>query len=195
MDRTEIIAAVFAYAPDTAIEQSIPTFIQLAEADINRELRNPEMVVRTFATLGEDQEYMPVPDDYASIRTIEVLGPPPSPLERRDADMLTTLRSLYSTTDQPVFFGIVGREIQFVPPADADYPLELTYHRRLEPLTTDEPENWLSIAHPDVYIYGALTHAANFLGETGENSRGVAWAGLFKAALASIASDGKLQGG
>ncbi len=184
----ELVAAIIAFCPDAAIEQTIPTFIRLAEADMNRLVRAPEMVRRASATLNGGADYLPTPEDFAAIRTIDAAD---QPVERRDVDVLTTLRATATVPGRPMFFSVAGRELQFAPAADADYELDLTYFERLPALTEAAPNNWLCDTFPDAYLYGALTHAGQFLGD---GMRGAAWAAAFQNAIAAINSDAKGQG-
>jgi hypothetical protein len=47
-------------------------------------------------------------------------------------------------------------------PAD-DGPVTLTYIRRIPPLAAGT--NWLFAAHPDLYLFGALTEAQAFMAD------------------------------
>jgi hypothetical protein len=53
--------------------------------------------------------------------------------------------------------------IELVPPAVDDITIDMVYYGKIPALSTANTTNWLLTKAPDVYLYGALTHAAPFL--------------------------------
>ncbi len=81
---------------------------------------------------------------------------------------------------------MVGDEFQFIPIPDASYLVELTYWRRIPPLSDTNTTNWILSDHPDAYLYGALVQSAPYLMD---DSRITTWGTLFTAALDDMNND------
>jgi hypothetical protein len=92
-------------------------------------------------------------------------------------------RAQLGTTGVPVFASILNTEAsvvaRFAPAPDAAYNTRLVYWATLTALSATQATNWLLTAHPDIYLYGTLLHAAPFLHE---DERLAVWATLFKEA-------------
>ena len=69
----------------------IPDFITLTEADLSRNLRVREMSVRTRAPVST--QYVNLPADFQSLRNIDLLTDPVSPLQYRTPRKLVQIRS------------------------------------------------------------------------------------------------------
>ena len=53
--------------------------------------------------------------------------------------------------------------IELVPPPGDYITVEMVYYAKIPALSDAVTTNWLIAKAPDVYLYGALTHAAPFL--------------------------------
>jgi hypothetical protein len=53
--------------------------------------------------------------------------------------------------------------IELIPAPAVDIEIEMIYYGKIPALTDSNTTNWLLTKAPDVYLYGALTHAAPFL--------------------------------
>ena len=62
---------------------------------------------------------------------------------------------------------------------DGDYEAELTYYRKLPPLSDSSTSNWLLAHYPDVYFHGTLALAGPYVNDP----RTAAWAAMYDAAL------------
>jgi hypothetical protein len=182
MTYSELVSTIGAWLNDVQTEQSVPTFIRLAEAQINRALADAGITGATQrATATIDAEYAAAPSDLAF----------PSSARRSTGEgveiiSLASMERLKTAcpdeTGAPRYLTYVGGEtpLRFWPVPDGAYTIELIYQARLEPLGADEATNWVLTDHPDVYLYGALVQSAPFLGE---DARLSAWGGLYTAAL------------
>jgi hypothetical protein len=137
------------------LDTKIPTFILMAEALFNRELRTPDMEKTTTGQVsGEDT---PLPDDYSAMRAIYEEGSPDRPLKgiapsaiRRDFD---------GTTGTPVAYALISGGIRLVPPPSSSLLVTMDYWARIDALSTANPSNWLLEKHPDAYLFGTLFYA------------------------------------
>src|SRR5205809_87450 len=78
-DRDTLISTVSDWLDrGSSLDDKIPVFIQMAEAQFNRELRHPQMErTVTGSATGED---ITLPDDYLAMRAIYEEGSPDRPL-------------------------------------------------------------------------------------------------------------------
>jgi hypothetical protein len=160
---------------------AIPDFISLAEAQIERNLRTRQMIVRSTASLTT--EYSAVPDDFLEAKTFKLDTSPPTPLQFETIDSMDNLSVVYTSSGKPAYFSVVGNQFRFIPTPDTEYTGELTYYAKLSKLSSTNTSNWLLTAAPDIYIYGALMQAAPYLQD---DARITVWAALYKNGLEEL---------
>lgn len=180
---SELLTAVAAWINDPQIEPSIPTFILLAEAQMNRRLAQagiPGATVRAACTI--DAEYSELPDDFAHPTSLT--------LANGKAIQNITQESFQALLDRgapapaaPNYFTVVGGEMRFYPVPDASYGVELVYQAKVAALSPLNASNWVLAHHPDVYLYGALLQSAPFLGEDGRAST---WARFYETGIDAL---------
>jgi hypothetical protein len=179
----ELVCAINAWLNRPEAEPHVPTFVALAEAQVSRRLAEAGVmgaVVRATASIAS--EYCGVPDDFGLPLSITLADG-----TRLDAvtaaGFLAQKARLGSGAGKPVCYTVAGRELRLAPVPDKAYSAELVYQARLSPLSLANPANWLLDHHADVYLYGALTQAAPFLGEDG---RLALWDGLYERGLEGV---------
>tara|TARA_R100001460_G_scaffold26246_2_gene53010 strand:- start:1117 stop:1737 length:621 start_codon:yes stop_codon:yes gene_type:complete len=162
------------------------TFISLAEANFNRDIRHWRMEKRATANL--DTQFTALPNDF--------LEPIRKSLNTADHDVLemvgtaeiSTLRAeAGNTLGKPKFFTIVDGSIEVFPSPDATYTLEMLYYEKIDALNSGNTSNWLLTNHPDVYLYGSLINSAPYLGE---DNRLAVWGSLYQNAVTNINNEG-----
>ena len=141
------------------LTSQIQTFIQFAEADLNTRLRDRQMIVRAEAT--SDVEYVQLPSDWLEALNLQLVGgmSPLRYITLDESDIVNSTRALTS----PTFYSLMNGAIELVPPPAHDVDIEMVYYGKIPSLSDAAPSNWLLVKAPDVYLYGALTHAAPFL--------------------------------
>ena len=169
----------------------IPTFISLAEADMNRKLRHWRMERRSNAVL--DTHYSALPDDFLEPVRLQITGDNPSRLELITHGEMMDKREASNTAATPRFYTFTDGTIEVYPTPDQAYTLEMVYYSSLDALTSSNASNWIITYHPDAYLYGALTHSAPYLAE---DARTQTWATLFQNAISGInMEDDKVKAG
>lgn len=169
-DYTTLQTAVTEYLArdqDTTLIARIPTFIQLFEAKMNRLLFTRQMEQRsttTVDTTSDEPEFISLPSDFQSMRRIRLSSVTGKPhLDFMSGTQLDELRyTRGNATGQPQFFTIFGDEIELAPTPDDDYTIEMVYRQNVPALASNDT-NWLLLAAPDIYLYGALLEAAPYL--------------------------------
>lgn len=175
----DLIAALEDYLNRTDFSAKARTFIQLAEARLNRLLDDPEMEVR--ATLTGTAQYTDLPTDFKHIIGVTTGG---VPLTQVSGSVITSLDQ--SHTGTPRQYAIVDGAITFAPVSTTN-TINMLYVRRIPPLTDSEPSNWLLKLAPDLYIYGALMQA-HIYGWDDERVPGIK--ALFDEAIEELRIDG-----
>jgi hypothetical protein len=161
---SELKTSIADWVVRTDLTSVIPDFITLAEAQMNREVRDRRMIKR--ATAAIDAGYTAVP-------TLEFVTPDQAAEEQR----------LDSSNGRPQFFTMIGEEFQVVPSPDSSYTGELTYYEKIQSLSDSNTSNWMLENHPDIYLYGSLMQAAPYLDD---DERIPTWGGLYSRAIESL---------
>jgi hypothetical protein len=158
---------------------TIPDFISLAEAQLERRLPVQKRTQRSTATI--DTQFSALPSDFVSAKSLVLTSTAPvQPLTFLTEDELDAKKSVYRTTGKPLFFALIGNQIEVLPAPDTGYTAELTYVATLAKLSDANTSNWLLERHPDVYLYGSLLQAAPYLRD---DERVALWAPLYGQAI------------
>lgn len=152
-------SAIADYLNRQDLTSQIPMFIQFVEADLSNRLRSREMIVADTITsvLGDVQ----LPADWLEAINLKIDGgkTPIRYITLDEADQITS-EQFYS---KPNFYTIVDDVIRLVPAPSQNEDIEILYYAKIPALSDSNTTNWLLSKAPDVYLYGALVHAAPFL--------------------------------
>ena len=166
---------------------TIPDFITLSEAQMNREVRHYRMEKRATAQLNT--QYTALPTDFLQPIRFVITGSDVSTLEQASALEISKLREANNdTTGKPTTYSILDSSIEVFPKPDATYTLELLYYEKIDALNNGNQTNWLLTNYPDAYLYGALLHSAPYLQE---DNRVQLWGALYQAAVSAINLEGE----
>lgn len=136
----------------------IPTFIALAEAQLEREVRSYRMVKRADITL--DARFVALPADH--LETIRVYADA-APLQAVSPDNMAEYRADRDEAGEPRYMAFVGSEIELYPTPGTAYAGGIQYYGTIPRLSDAAPTNWMLTANSDALLYGALFHAGNYL--------------------------------
>lgn len=175
---TELKASIADWLVRADLTATIPDFISLAEAQIERKLRTRQMIVRSDASI--DTEYSAVPSDFLDTKSLKLNTNPVTPMQFETIESLDQLASRTNAAGKPTYFSIVGNQIRVVPTPDTTYTAELTYYAKLTKLSSSVATNWLLTSSPDIYLYGALLQAAPYLQD---DARIAVWSALYQSGL------------
>jgi hypothetical protein len=180
----------------TDLATAISDFVSLAEAQIERQLRTRQMIVRANASFAAAAEYGTVPDDFLETKSIKLDTNPITYLSFQTIDAMDQLsNTTYLSSGKPLYFSVVGSQFRLLPIPDGAYTAELVYYAKLAKLSNTNTTNWLLTQAPDVYLYGSLLQAAPYLQD---DARISVWSSLYQAGLEQlqIADDrGSTSGG
>lgn len=169
------------------MDQAIPSFIALAEAQMQREIRHHKMMQRAEADI--DTRYFILPTDWLETARFHVTGDRPTRLELTSMDDMLQMREMNGNAGgRPTHYTHAGNQLEVFPTPNAAYNVELLYFQKIPALGPSTATNWLLTSHPDVYLYGALMQAAPYLES---DQRLQIWAGLYGSAVNSLNAESK----
>ena len=164
------------------LDAATPTFISLAEADMQRKIRHWRQEKRSNANLNS--RYSDVPSDFLEVIRFGVSGGNHSTLEIvSQGDMLDLRMKSRDASGSPRYYALTAGEIELFPTPSAVTATELYYYSKIDGLSDSNTSNWLLENHPDAYLYGALVHSAPYLAD---DARVAVWASLYQNAISSI---------
>ena len=176
---TELQDSIAEFLNRDDLTATIPTFISLAEADINRLVRHWRMEKRANAIL--DTQYSALPGDFLETIRFYITSNNTQPLELvGQAELLDRKYQNSNTLGMPSYYTITAGEIEVFPIPDGQYNAEIYYYARVPTLSASNPTNWLLDYFPDAYLYSALIHTAPYLQD---DARMGTWAALQKNAI------------
>lgn len=184
MTYAELVASVALWLKrDDLTATAVPTFIELTTARLNRELRTRQMVGR--ATLSVTSSLTALPADFLKAKGATV-GVNRLAYVTEDQMLLVA-----SDGGEPRYFTLIGSSMQVAPVPGAATDVVLTYYKKLPDLS-DTQSNWALEQYPDLYLYGALAEAGQFLVDDGLTAKSEARYQAAKRAAekASVESSG-----
>lgn len=174
---------------DATLIARIPTFVQLTEAKLNRDLFCRQMEVRSVAVtnvLLSEPEFIALPADFQSMRRVRISSVTGKPnLEFKSGTQMDEYRfGISNVSGKPRYFTVFGSELELAPTPDANYTVEMVYRANLPPLAAAATgTNWLLDMAPDIYLYGALLESAPYIKE---DARIQTWGTGFATALSDL---------
>lgn len=178
MNYPQLVTAIAGLMHRTDLSGSIPTFIALAEARLNRNLRVRQMEVDLPLTTMTDN-LITMPADIVDVKSLWVPGFEGSPLEPNSFDAV--LASGRSGT--PTMYARKGSKGVFI---NGSGDVKGVVYQQIAALSDSNQTNWLLDEHPDVYLYGALVQAAIYTKDDGS-----AYADQYGSALLEVTGESK----
>jgi hypothetical protein len=158
------------------------TFVSLAEADLNRQIRHWRQEKRSTASI--DTQYSAIPADMLEVIRFYITSGDTRPLELiSQAEMLDRKFRNLNTSGQPAYYAVTAGELEVYPVPDGTYTSELYYFGKTPALSDSNTSNWILEHYPDAYLYGSLIHSAPYLKD---DARIQVWAALYQSAIDSI---------
>ena len=161
MNYTELKTAIANYTHRDDLTAKLPTFIQLAEANIFRELSLNEIETSVTATTSGNS--ITLPSDFGSVSRLIIT------YQGRELNIDYAIDPSVSTTSGfPSSYTLEKNVLRLFPaPSDA-YSYTLFYIPSITGLSDANTTNWLSINAPDLYLYAAALEYARDAKNLGE---------------------------
>lgn len=150
---SELKTAIVDWMHRTDMTSYLDTFIDNAEADMNRELRMSEMESSTAVAVTTAD--LSLPDGFMEMREIHVSGSPDTVVEYATPYQLERMKT--GETGKPRYYTITGDAIELYP--YGSYTIDMTYYKSITPLDDTNTSNFVLTSHPSVYLHGCLLQA------------------------------------
>ena len=157
----------------------IPTFIALAEAQLDRDIRHWRQEKRVTTTLNE--QYENLPSDFLELVSLTVDGN--IRLELISTAEMQVKKAVSTAAGRPRYFRMTAGQIEFYPLPDTSYSMSMEYFAKTPALSASASDNWILVHAADAYLYGALLHAAPYLKD---DARVQVWSALYLAAIEAL---------
>jgi hypothetical protein len=183
---SELQEAVANWLDRDDLDDRIPEFIELAEAQMRRKLRRN--VVREEISLSSAEVTLPSElEELRSIRLVNDTTPSKGwPVKIITPESLAEKRQMYDFADVPKFASVVNGVLLLVPAPSETQTAEIVYYEKLVALSSTAPVNSTLTDAPDLYLFGALKEAEPFL----EHDERVAlWESKFQTAITDLNTD------
>lgn len=163
---------------------AIPSFIRLAEARIDRDVRHWRQESRSVAQL--DAQFSAIPADFLQPIRLQITDAPTSEVAPiSTAQMLQLRGDRNDRVGRPTHYALTAGSLELYPTPDDTYNASLVYYGRIAALSDSNATNWLLTEAPDVYLYGSLVHSAPYLKD---DARISVWASLYTTAIEALNS-------
>jgi len=178
----DLKSSIAEYLARSDLTAQIPTFIQLGEVRLRRDLRVRQMlkVVTTQAT--PDTATVELPSDFLQMRDIHVNSNPVATVEYLSPSAF--YRNTFSEiSGLPTKYTILAEEFQFAPIPDSNYTLQMIYYAAPPYLSDSNTTNTFTNVCPDLLLYAALAEAEPYLMN---DQRVQTWAALYDRGLQAL---------
>lgn len=132
------------------------TFVELAEARLNRDIRVSKMEEALASTAIDSGGEITLPADFLAFKRVWPSAAPESTVEPQSLDYVRGRAS----ARRPYFYALSGASAVF----DGVGSVEATYFKAIPSLALGE--NWLSSAAPDLYLYATLAEVYAYTRDT-----------------------------
>jgi len=182
----ELKSAVADFLNRDDLTSTIDTFIDMAEANLNRDVRHWRMEQRSQAEI--DDQYLTLPTDWVETIRLTVKDTVPYAMNLVSRDRMQDIRfEGDDVSGKPLYYAHIAGEIEMYPTPDATYDIELLYTQKIEALSDSNTSNWLLTEAPDLYLYAVLLETAIYLRD---DERITAYAGMYQSKLAALNTSG-----
>lgn len=151
-DYASLLVDAGEYSGRNDIAHLFARFLGLAELKLNRALRVSDME-HTAAIAVVDGEG-PLPADFLEAR--QVLSASGLPIRALALQQLAI--NAQAGAGPPLGYAVVGNRIKVMP--GGDHGLTMTYYRKIPPLSSTNPTNWLLEKAADIYLYALVEEIA-----------------------------------
>ena len=176
---TELLADIASWLNRDDLTAVIPSFLRLAEADMNQKLRLRSMLTTTTMTAAGGT----LPTDCLQVKSVGQSG-------YDDLGFVTPAEAVnYSLAYRgggALYWSVDGTTL-VISPTQATGTVTIRYYARIPALTPATTATAVLQASRGIYLYGSLIHSAPYLGD---DQRVGTWGALYQQALDALqASD------
>jgi len=179
---TDLKTQVSNYLARQDLTDKIPTFIELAEIRLNRDLRLRQTLQNSIYTMVAGTKEVPVPSDFMEMKEQHLNTNPITNLTFQSASVYFR-NGLVNTVGKPKYYTQISQNFAYAPTPDSDYQVEMTYYKKPTLMSDTNPSNEYLIYCPDLLLYATLGESAPYLMD---DARLSTWQLLYDRGLASL---------
>jgi hypothetical protein len=152
----------------------------LTEQSIAAEIKTLMQLNVVNTTLLVDNPVLEKPARWRKTISMKING---QPVLNRSMDYVTQYQT-ESPTNQPLYYGDYDYDHWALAPIpDDDYPVEIIYYSRIQPLDITNQENLLTREAPQALLFGTLLQTQGYLKNTDKLA---VWKGYYDAAISAL---------
>jgi len=161
---TELQAEIASWLNKSNLTSNIPTFITLAETDMNRRLRIRLLEQDTTGTLSSGTlDLSSELTRFAKIKQVTLSDSGNRWVQNYISPAQFNQVHFNDETGVPYDYTLVGNEMKFGPAPGSSYEYNIWYYSKIETLSGTVATNSILTNYPDLYLYGSLVAAEPFL--------------------------------
>lgn len=157
-DYASLQASVATWLNRTDLGAVIPDFILIAEARIQNDVRLRRGISVSTLTTTANQQYVTLPADWLEFVHLSI---DTEPLQYMPAERIRE-RADDATKDTPLYYAVEGDRLLLSPTPSAVETINITYQAKV-PQLASYGVNWLLQKYPNIYLYGTLVSAYQYL--------------------------------
>ena len=151
---------------DSAVTSSIPTFITLCEYEIAQEIKTLGQMQVVTTNFQQNNPVLQKPARWrntVSMAMVDGTGNR-TPILLRKYEYLKSYWPVTTNTDIPKYYADYDYDHWFFAPTPSSaFSLEVLYYERIQPLSSTNQTNWLTMHAPNALLFGTLLQAMQFL--------------------------------
>jgi hypothetical protein len=179
---TDLIGKPGAWLRRSDLNSVAPDFVTLAEAEMNRQLATAnQLVSMAYAITGE---FVAKPTGMRQLRTIRLTSGTGREVRKITPEEMTERKAVPTPLmGEPREYTAIGLQLEFYPVPNTAYQAVVEMQTGFEPLSADNPTNWILTDHPDAYLWGVLAAACAYLKQ---DERAQGFEAKFEQVLADV---------
>lgn len=162
MTYDNLVADVINYMErnDAQFVAQIPSLIGLAESAIAAQLKTYMQMTVVETVLLQNEVILAKPARWRKTVSMKTNG---APILLRSQDFIAQYQS-ESNPDTPKYYADYDyNNWAFAPAPDTDYPIEIIYYSKIQPLDTANQQNLFTRECPQAMLFGTLLQAQGYL--------------------------------
>jgi len=185
MTYDSLVADVITYSErnDAGFVAQIPRLIMMTEQNIAAQIKTLMQLVVVDTTLIPGSANLEKPVRWRKTISMKING---QPIVQRSMDYITQYQS-ESDQGQPLYYAEYDYDHWALAPVpDSNYPVEIIYYSRIQPLDQENQENLLTREAPQALLYGTLLQAQGYLKSLDKIP---VWKGYYDDAISALTGE------
>ena len=152
------------YLNRTDLTSYLDTFIDLAELKLSRDLAVPAFRKRQTGTLTSSDPFLTLPTDLVTLEYFQLNNSNVrTSLLLKSDEFMQEFWPNRTSTGTPKYYAYFDNSTIYVAPTpSANTPVEISYRRRLDALSSSNTSNWLTTDAYDALLYACLIEASHY---------------------------------